>query len=713
MVPYEHLRRIAEHATSVSGVGLLEPGLGLTVVTPDGAVRVSTAEASANYFRLLGIVPARGRLFVPGDDNRIGRPALLSYGAWQQRFGANPDVIGRAVGVGGTTFDVLGVLPQGFIFPSAFIRNVEIVTTMGAVPAGAKGGTFHPLVRLRPGIGRERVQAELDALFGSGGTDPEARSIPVLEDIRSVLFPVGRPIMRVLLAAAVCVLLAGCCNLAGLFLVRVRGQERDLGLRSALGATRVQLLRPVLLEGALLAMASAVLALLLTSLTFDWLLRQVPKAAYQNAPVGVDMRVAVFTFALACLAGLAFGALPAWRASRLDALVLIQNRRAGRAAHGGRFGRGLLLAQVALAVIVVSGAVLASRAFLAVLRVPLGFDPQDVILVRCAPMGTDRLALRAFYVQAIESLARRGDVPAVGASGTLPLGATSVYEPVLMPGSTAAAAGVIHVFPGYFEAVNLRALRGRVLDWNDVRSQDDVAVVSEAAARVLFPGRDPLGGRVRAKGGRQFTVVGVVPEVRTSLTREFAPPVYVIPRDDIRSMTIVVRVRTHQAAVLTVVRRDVGRLARGSPVTAEWWTDAIGNLTDYRNPRFQTLVLLAFAALALSVAALGVYAVVSFVVRARTHELCVRLALGARPGSLVSLAVRQALMPVAGGLLIGIAAARWLARLADTQLYRVDTHDPSTLLAAVAVVSVAGTLAAYLPSRRAARVDPIALLKAE
>jgi len=712
-VPYECLRRIAEHHSGISGVGLLEGGPDLTAASAEGTVRVSTAKASVNYFQLLGIVPALGRVFVAGDDDQMGRPALLSYSAWRQRFAGDPDIVGRTIELGGMTFDVLGVLPAGFIYPSAFIRKAELVTAMPTVLPGTEGGTFHPLVGLRPGVSRERAQTEIDALLSSGATTGDADSRAVLDDIRSVLFPVGRPIMKLLLTAAVCVLLTGCCNLASLFMVRVRADERNIGLRCALGASRPQVLRPVILEVAIIAVASALLALLMTSLTFNSLLRQVPKVAYQNVPVGVDVRVAVFTFVLACLAGLGLGALPAWRATRLDALVLIHRRRAGRAGQGRRFSRGLVMGQVALAVVVVSGAVLASRAFLAILRVPLGFEPEDVIIVRSAPVGADKLALRTFYIQAIESLTRRGDVVAAGASGSLPLDATGQNDAVRLPGSGTTVAGVIHVFPGYFEVLNIRPLRGRLLDRNDLQSGDDVSVVSDAAARVLYPGRDPLGSQLRAAGGRQFTVVGIVPDVRKSLAQRSLPPVYVIPRDDIRIMTIVVRVRASQAAVLIGVKREISRLTRGQPVAAEWWTDYIGNLTDFRNPRFQTLVLVTFAALALGVTALGVYAVVSFVVRARTHEMCVRLALGARPSSLVSLAVRQALMPVAAGLLIGVAATHWFAQLAETQLYKVDSHDPMTVIVAVTVVGVAAALAAYLPSRRAGCVDPIALLKAE
>jgi putative ABC transport system permease protein len=421
----------------------------------------------------------------------------------------------------------------------------------------------------------------------------------------------------------------------------------------------------------------------------------------------------MFTLGLGLLACLLCSIVPAWRLTRLDAQALLQGNLQRGIGRRGRFGRSMISFQVALALVLVFGAVIAGRAFLSVLRVPLGFTPENVITIRVNPGGQIGPERQAFYIRAVERLAQRGDVISVGAAGSLPLDGSAPDEGARVAGSGEVAAGIVHVLPGYFEAINVPLVRGRLLNWDDVRGGASMAVISESAARRLFSGRDPIGASFTNGRDRQFIVAGVVADVRASMEREPLPATYVIPGQAARLLTLVVRARTRQEAALAAIRREISALAPGAPVTAEWWTNSISALTAYRNPRFQTLVLGAFAALALGLTALGIFGVVAFSVAARTHEMGVRLALGASPRSLVELMVKQTLAPVAGGVLIGLVATRWASRLAEAQLFQVETRDPATLGLTVLTVVAVALLAAYVPARRASRVDPMVVLRAE
>jgi putative ABC transport system permease protein len=391
----------------------------------------------------------------------------------------------------------------------------------------------------------------------------------------------------------------------------------------------------------------------------------------------------------------------------------MQGTRAAERRRRHVFGQPIIAVQVALAIVLVFGAVIAGRAFVSVLRVPLGFTHENVMAINFGPNADKNRTLRAIYISAVQTLVRRGDVLSAGAGGSVPPDGFRAAE-VVDISDNQRPAGIVYVLPGYFETLGIALVRGRLPAWEDVRSGTDVAVVAESAARALFPDRDALGGTFRSRQGRHFTVVGVVADVQGSLSRTMDPPAYVIPTDDMtRGLTLVARMRSRQPGTLAEIRREIGALAPDSPVTGVWWSDSIDALTAYRNPRFQTLVLGTFAALALGLTALGIFAIVGFLVAARTREMGVRLALGASPRSLVRSMMRQALTPVAAGILIGVMATHWLRRIAETQLFQIDAHEPLTLAAAAMTVAAAALVAAYLPARHASRVDPIVVLRAE
>ena len=707
------MQAINDHHSSVSHVALVGAGPRIVAEGAAGAEVVPSAGVSANYFQLLGVRADRGRIFDERDGSGPGRPAMLSFSAWRTRFGSDPQIVGRPLSIGGITLDIVGVLPHDFVFPSTFARRPDVVTVLP--PTALAGGAFHPVVRLDAGTTAQQAQAEMDALIGPLTRRPDSKtSLSIaLDGVRSVIYPVARSIMVLLVAAAALVLTIGCANLANMLLARTTRQERESGVRAALGAGSLRLVRPVLFECLILGLGGGLLALLAGWLTFDLLLPHVPRLAYGNAPVGVDLRIALIALGMGVSAGVFFAIVPAWRSARVDPQLLLQARN--RPTSRGWFKHPLIAVQVAASIVLVFGAVVAARAFVSVLNVPLGFEPAQVVTVSVWPPDTGK-ALQDFYVAAIENLASRPDVVAAGAAGSMPLDSSAPDQGMGMPDGTRGPAGLVHVLPGYFEAAGIRLVRGRMLDWNDVRGSAEAALLSQSAAAAAFPGTDPLGRTFTNTRGRTFTVVGIVSDVLKSHgSATDSPPGYIIPGADSRGLTLVVRMRpgVRGEDVLVDLRRQIAPMAPGTPVTAEWWSERIAALSAYRNPRFQTLVLTGFGLLAMGLMGVGIYAVISFLVVARTREIGIRVAIGAEPRALVRHMVRQAAVPAALGVIAGLAATRWMARLAEAQLFEVKTNDPWTLAGAALTVAAATLLAAYIPARRAAEVDPLVALRAE
>ena len=711
MVRWSHIRAIRDNHRGVGDVATIESGPTLVASTPAGPEYVRTAAVTANYFEIFGAAPARGRLFGRGDAPD-GRTALLSYEAWQSRFGGDEAIVGGTATFGAERFDVVGILPRGFLFPTPLVRKPEVIVVHDTWDEGPGSGAWFPIVRLEPSTTREQADAELATLAAATRAIEPAvgPGVPVLQDVRTVLFPAGRPIMRFLLTAAVLVLLIGCANLANLFLARAQRQQRDLGVRVALGASRLRILRPLVLEAVLIGTAGAALALAVTSLSFDMLIRQVPPIAYGSAPVGVDLRVGAFALALGGLGAGLFAMLAAWRVSRLDLIAIIQRRLAGRPSIARRFGQPMVAVQVAIAVVLVFGAAITGRALFAILQVPLGFDAERVIAISAVQGPGNAGGPRAFYGAMLDRLRGHADVISAGAAHALPLSGAASYGSI--PGTDGKrAVGIDLVMPGYFDTIGARLERGRLHHAGDLRDATDVIVLSRSAARVLLPGLEPIGASVRSASGRQFSVIGVVSDIRGRLDGPDIPAAYALPFAERALLTVVVRVRDRNGTILPALRRDAAAVAGGQPVDAVWWDDTIDEVTAYRNPRFQAVVLVSFAALALALTATGVFGLISFLVANRAGELGVRASLGATPPVLVRLVFRQALTPVIVGLAAGLVASRGLARLAEAQLYQVNTNDPLTLVATATVVVLAACLAAYAPARRARHA--IALLRAE
>jgi putative ABC transport system permease protein len=721
-VPFEYLQAIDEHHSGVAGVGVRGPTTMMVHTCSDEAEWMETVAIASDYLRVLGVRPTRGRLFDADDAAQPGRLAIISYECWQRRFAGDENIVGRSIQLGDISREVIGVLPPGFMFPTTALNFLysptgrpEFVTVGRPIGDGAsdsppllmRGLADEAVVRLQPGVTLPQAQAELDAIVAplrEGRTDRV-----VLTDPRAVLFPSGRPIMVFLVVAGGLVLLIGCANLANLLVARTRTRERELGLSAALGATRLRIIRPIIFETLIVSTAAGLFAWLTTVATFDALLRQVPPIAYGSALVQLDVRVAVFAMTLGLWSGVGFAVVPAWRAARLDVQTLIMRRRS---ATSRSVGAPMVAVQVGLAIVLVFGALIASRAFVTALRAPLGFSPELLVAINAQPNRLTTPDLRGFYTTAIETLARRGDVAAAGAGGSVPTDGFRGAEAVEISGNQRPV-DVVYALPGYLETIGMPLLEGRRLAWEDVAG-GSAAVLSESAAHALFPDGNALDAVFRTVQGRQFTVVGIVDNVLWSLSRPMPPPAYVIPPSNMsRTLTLVARMRTRGPHNLDDMRRDIGRLVPRTAVTGVWWSDSIDALTAYRNPRFQTLVLGTFAVLALGLSALGIFAVVAYAVAGRMREMGVRLAIGAPPRSLVHLMIRHIVPALLVGVAIGLVATQWLRQIAEAQLYELNARDPVTLVGSSLTVAIAALVAAYLPARRASRVDPVVVLRTE
>lgn len=713
MTPYPFLQALNDACPSVSEVGLLEAGPSLTLDKPDGPQRMPTMEASPNYFQILGVRPAAGRLFGPQDAGGEGRTAVLTFPAWQQLFGGDPSIAGRSITLASTTLDIVGVLPRDFVFPSLFAGRASVVVVRKPLDGQEKGGTFHAVVRVARGATFDRAQAEVDAATAPVAAALAGRqdSVPFLNPARSILYPVGQPVMRYLLAASGLILLLGCANLANLMIVRGRRRLKETAVRLALGASRVRLIRPVVFEALIVGAVGAGLAVLATALLFDVLIKQVPTVAYGRAPVGVSTRVVMISMAMGIMASLMFSLAPAWRSAGTDVLSLIQRRGTG-SRRGSWLGRPMVATQVAIAVAIVFGAAIAARAFVEVARVDVGFDAGDVALVSIAAPRAET-SQQDFFVRTIQTLRTIPDVRSISAVGSLPFSRQAPDESAQLEGSDKRVAGIVHALPGYTETVGIPLKRGRTFTWDDLRSDPDVALVSEAAARVMFGDADPLNGVFTNGRNRRLRVIGVVGDVRPSYSEPVRPQAYVIPGAAARGLYVVARLRDHRAAALADMKTALRSLNPGSIPTVEWWADQIAADPAYHDPKFQTIVFVALASLALGLTALGIFSVVAYLVSARTREMGVRLAIGAAPHSLVTLVVRQSLLPVAVGVAAGLVLVKWGGRLAEAQFFKVNASDPLMLLAAVGTVVIASLLAAYLPARRATRINPTEVLRAD
>lgn len=727
---FEDVAMFSSHGSNLTGDGEPEQLLGTRV--------------SDGYFRLLGVEPTLGRTFTPAEHvPGADRVVILYHDLWQRRFGGDPGVIGRSLRMDDTPYTIVGVMPPG-IYPTwpatqgyiPFLpRYQQIWVPMALTPEQAAGRTSHVMgavARLRDGVTIEEAQANMDTIaarleaqYPAANRDEGVVVGPLVDEVVGDV----RTALLVLVGAVGLVLLVACANLASLMLARSVARQKEFAIRVALGAGRGRLVRQLGAESLLLAVLGGALGLSLAYVGLDLLTALTPQDIPRLATVGINGSVLMFAFAVTAVTGALFGIVPARRAGRADVHGALQE--GGRAnVRGGRdlFRRVLVTAEVAVAVLLVIGATLLIKSYWNLQRVDPGFDPSRTLSFSVAlPDATYREAhqIVGFQDRVIERVGGIAGVRSVAFTYDHPLAATwgDVFRidgrPEPEPGR-APGAWLRPVSPGYFRTAGIELLRGRVLLDTDDLDHPGAVVVNEAFVRQHFPDEDPLGRRLRLQSHWRFQtpelfeIVGIVRDVRFLGPDQEPAPAYYRPFKQFpdSSMAVLVRTETDPLSYASVVREAVWAIDPDLPIGGimsmeQHYEAAIAQ------PRFNMLLLGLFGGLALVLASIGLYGLLSHHVAQRTQEIGLRMALGAKVTDVVRMVVGEGLWLTGTGVVLGLVGALAMTRVLASLLFGVSPIDVSTFAVVTAGLAAIAALASYLPARRAATVDPMVALRAE
>jgi len=708
-----------------------------TIVTEGGEPeRLIGTAVNADYFPLLRVKPVLGRLFTRDEDKPGASPVIvLSYGLWQRRFGGDPNIVGREVNLGGKT-TVVGVLPAGFKFPISDDPQEywEPIFSAGFVTKEAReeraSRFLSAIGRMKPGVTVEEVKADLDLLsrqieqqYPQSNTKVMFNAVSMHEDITRDY----RGALLVMLGAVGLVLLIACANVANLLLARAAARQKEVAIRMALGASRARIAAQLLTESLLLSLAGGVVGLLLASWGIDLLIAYGPSDVPRLHTVSLDRYVLFFTFVISMLTGVLFGLVPALQASKPDPGNTLKQDGRGLS-HGGRnrMRSALIVSEVALSLMLLTGAGLLINSFWRLLRTDAGFELQGVLALDI-PLSTTKYPKPEQRAAAFESLiARMKSLPGVrdaSVVSNVPL-TDFDYElsfqiegrPPYKPGEEATTDYTV-IGNDYFRTMNIPLLRGRGFTNHDVAGSPEVIVVSDAFVKRYFPGEDPIGRRIVFDGPKKtpLEIVGVVADIkRNGLDVAAEPELYVshVQRPE-RRLNLVVRTDALDASQLTQAARAEVKAFDSNQII--WRTQTLEDLlgTSVAPRRFNMLLLGIFASVALVLAAVGLYGVMSYSVSWRTHEIGIRMALGAKRADVLRLVIRQGMTMTLIGLALGLIGAFALSRVIAGLLYGVSPKDPLTFAGVSIVLLAVALLACLLPARRATRVNPIVALRSE
>ena len=689
------------------------------------------------FFEMMRTQPMLGRAFTRSDEQPgRERVAILSHAFWKARFAAAPDVIGRQLRLNGQPYEIVGVLPERFVYPAGARRPTPIFLPLTLTGEDRQHGViqsmaFGPTLRLKDGKAREEVEAALSQI--QAAADPRKLGMnkgytrveltPLLEEYVGS----ARSWMLMLLGAVALVLLIACANVANLVLAHGTARVRELTVRGALGASRGRIARQLLAESLLLATVGAAAGLAVAWWGLGVLRATLPPGIPRASTIGMDLRVLGFTAAAAIATGLVCGLLPALQGSRLD---LATGMKEGSGASVGTAGRRLrhVLAwvEVALAVMLLVGAGLFISSFARVLRVDYGFDARGVVTIdygsrRLAPgekpdlTYLPRMLDAARGVPGVEAaLVTAGNGPFFGGSTTSP------FKVIGRPKVAADARPQIRikrVSPGFLEILRVPILRGRTFTSQDSRSGVATLVINESAARQFWPKQDPIGQRIEMAqtNAQQWEIVGVAGDVRYN-----DPTLPPVPEAFLNyelatfhgGGTLLLRAPGDASAIVPAIKAAIWAVNPSQTLTSVQSVDAQYERTTAAR-RFNMLLMAIFATLAVTIAATGIYGVIAFLVGKRTREIGVRIALGASPREVVALFLRQGVSVVLAGIAAGLIAAWWLSRAVQQFLFEVEPRDPLVFATVCTILTVVGVLASWLPARRAARVDPLQALRTE
>jgi len=729
----------------------------MTFTGAGSAERLVSGAVTADFFPLLGVQPALGRNFTQEEDTPNGpKAAILGYGLWQSRFGGDPEVLGRTITLNQQSYTVAGVLPAGFQYPEPF----QLWTPLAL---GETGGTFvkhgegmmllKAIARLKPGVTLQQAQAELQTIArrmqpggptatpsdqrgeggggDGGGGGGRGDSVLTLVGLHEQVAGDVKRALLVLLGAVALVLLIACANVANLLLARAAARQREMAVRAALGAGRWRIARELLAESVLLSVVGGVLGLLAAF----WGVRALEQWSGASLPamqgIGIDAWVLAFTLGVSVITGLAFGLAPAVQAWRTDVNAALKEE--GRGDTGGprnRFRHFLVVSEVALALVLLIGAGLLMKSFSRLTEVNPGFRTDDVLTFQVTlTEGKSSPQKINFIKQIVERLQSLPGVQAAAATDSLPLtdferitaaeieGRPPIDFSKVKPGEVRPASRPTVTYD-YFNAMGIPVKSGRAFSSQDARPAAGVVIVNEAFEKHHFPGESAVGKRIHllgpSKGETWLTVAGVVSDVRQGgLAGEVMPEVYTPVLEDAGdALSFVIRVAGEPAGLISAVRAAVAEVepnqALHNVMTME---QRLANTTI--SPRLNTVLLASFAGMALLLAIVGIYGVMSYGVAQRRREIGVRMALGAQKSDVLGLVIRSGLRMTLLGVAIGLAGAFALTRYLSNLLYSVKATDPATFLGVAAALTGAALLACWLPARRAARVNPMVALRGD
>jgi putative ABC transport system permease protein len=702
------------------------------VLTGDGeAESIDGARVSTNVFSLLGVRPLLGRTFTeleslpwPGQVYAGGSAAVLSHGLWLRRYGADAGIIGRTIMIDGMAVPVVGVLPADFVFPN---HQAEIWLPVAINPTEAPtgGGYLRLIGRLREGRTMQSALLEVHALIEQLRREhPDRFREPFGQQasvypLRDDLVGATKRTLLVLFGAVGFVLLIACANVANLFFARATVRAREMSIRTALGAGRGRLLRQALTEQLTLAGCGAALGLGVAYWGSGFLARALPQDLTRGGDIEVNGRVLVFTVALTILTALLSGLAPALRASSGGASGMAEgSQRTGAGRERRRLLESLVVIELAVAVVLVVGATLMLQSFWRLTREDPGFRTEGVLTFRAAPpdalypLPAQRAQLTGAILERLEALP---GVLSVGAIHLLPLGGGNWGDQIAVegravdPGQTPPRVSWRVVTTDYFRTAGIPLLAGRAFTDEDRTGAPAVAVANQTLAREIFPGEDPIGKRVRTgfEGSGWATVVGVVGDTRDMQLRGAPTPQLYRPHEQfaLAAMTYLIRTSGDPMALAEAARDIVADVGSNVPVSGIKPLRQVVS-ASVSQPRLLTMLLAAFGAIALLMAALGIYGVIAYAVGQRKREFGIRLALGAHPRDVLRQVVRSGAALALVGLLLGVAGAWVLSGFLGESLYQVEPRDPATFAAVAALLGTVAILGSYIPARRAARVDP-------
>jgi predicted permease len=709
--------------------------------------RVGTIRVSSNLLPMLGQAAALGRTFDPDEDSP-GRPAtaVLSYGMWLRRFGGDPQMIGKSVTLNGVPYEVVGIMPRSFSLPREVLptlygaEQADILLPLPMPPNAAQNRgheDYNIMGKLRPGVSIAQAQAEMDTITARLRHDyPQTYPpnggltfgiVPLLEQVVGDV----RPTLFVLLGAVGCVLVIACANVANLLLARAVARQKEIAIRTAMGASRSRIVRQMLTESVLLSLAGGAVGVLLAFWSLHWIHVFGPKSIPRINDIGIDKAALLFTFFLSLLSGAVFGLVPALRVSRTDLHATLKDASRGTAGASAVWGRGhnlrrmLVISELALCIMLLIGAGLLIRSFVRLQSVSPGFNPNNVLtfeLTMSGPRYNDPPVVVAVYHQLWNRLEGLPGVTASGAVTSLPLSQMFAWGPITVegrvspPGENFINADQRVVSGHYFEAMEIPLRSGRLFNKQDDVTSPKVVVIDEYMAQQLWPNRDPIGRRIHYGGVTEKypweTVVGVVGRVKQYTLDSDSRIALYLPQSQylVRAMSVVLRSGTEPAALTSAVKQQIHELDRDLPLyNVRTMNQRLDESLAQR--RFAMALLAVFAFVALTLAMIGTYGVMAYLVNQGTREIGIRIALGASQQDIVRLIVMKGLVLALCGATIGVGGAFAGSRLMRNLLFGVTPSDPLTFVTISLLLTFITLLASYVPAYRAARIDPMVSLR--